>query len=113
MARQQDRKKPGPKVGTKFSEEHKRALSASVSRFWKKNLAPDERFKAPQELRREFDALLGGMSPAQTVHMCGSGVTACHNIFAMELAGLPGARLYPGSWSEWCSDRARPMAQGS
>jgi thiosulfate/3-mercaptopyruvate sulfurtransferase len=46
------------------------------------------------------------------VHMCGSGVTACHNIFAMELAGLGGSRLYPGSWSEWCSDPTRAVATG-
>jgi thiosulfate/3-mercaptopyruvate sulfurtransferase len=84
-------------------------VPGAVNRFWKKNLTPDDRFKAPAELRREFDALLAGMAPSQAVHMCGSGVTACHNIFAMELAGLPGARLYPGSWSEWCSDPNRPM----
>jgi len=43
--------------------------------------------------------------------MCGSGVTACHNLFAMALAGLPAGRLYPGSWSEWCSDASRPVAR--
>lgn len=84
-------------------------IPGAVNRFWQKNLTPDGRFKPAGELRKEFDAMLGGQSPERTVHMCGSGVTACHNIFAMELAGLPGARLYPGSWSEWCSDKSRPM----
>ena len=53
------------------------------------------------------------VEPGQVVHSCGSGVTACHNLFAMELAGLPGARLYPGSWSEWCADPKRPVAKGA
>jgi thiosulfate/3-mercaptopyruvate sulfurtransferase len=84
-------------------------IPGAVNRFWQKNLTPDGRFKPADALRREYDAMLSGMAPEQTVHMCGSGVTACHNIFAMELAGLPGGRLYPGSWSEWCSDASRPM----
>jgi thiosulfate/3-mercaptopyruvate sulfurtransferase len=82
-----------------------------VNRFWKKNVGPDGRFKTASALRAEFEALLGGAAPAQAVHMCGSGVTACHNLFAMELAGLPGGRLYPGSWSEWCADPARAVAK--
>ena len=81
-----------------------------MNRFWQKNLQPDGRFKAAQALRQDFDATLDGASAEKAVHMCGSGVTACHNIFAMELAGLPGGRLYPGSWSEWCADPARPVA---
>lgn len=84
-------------------------IPGAVNRFWRKNLLPDGRFKAPAALRREFTAMLGGTSPEQAVHMCGSGVTACHNIFAMELAGLAGARLYPGSWSDWCADPARAV----
>jgi thiosulfate/3-mercaptopyruvate sulfurtransferase len=84
-------------------------IPGAVNRFWQENLTPDGRFKPADALRREYDAMLAGMPPAQSVHMCGSGITACHNIFAMELAGLPGARLYPGSWSEWCSDANRPM----
>jgi thiosulfate/3-mercaptopyruvate sulfurtransferase len=88
-------------------------IPGAINRFWQKNLMPDGRFKPAEQLRREYDAMLAGMAPAQTVHMCGSGVPACHNIFAMELAGLPGARLYPGSWSEWCSDPSRPMIPAS
>lgn len=84
----------------------------AINRFWQHNLGPDGRFKAPQALREEWMALLGDAPGAQSVHMCGSGVTACHNVFALELAGLPGARLYPGSWSEWCADPARPVARG-
>jgi thiosulfate/3-mercaptopyruvate sulfurtransferase len=85
-------------------------IPGAVNRFWQKNLLPDGRFKKPEELRREIDEFLGGAKPEQTVHMCGSGVTACHNIFAFELAGLAGGRLYPGSWSEWCADSSRPIA---
>jgi thiosulfate/3-mercaptopyruvate sulfurtransferase len=76
------------------------------------NLQAGGHFKTPAQLRSEFDALLAGRSPAQIVHQCGSGITACHNLFAMELAGLKGSALYPGSWSEWCSDATRPVARG-
>ena len=88
-------------------------IPGAVNRFWKSNLEADGRFKAPQALRAEFEHLLAGVDPGQAVHSCGSGVTACHNLFAMELAGLPGARLYPGSWSEWCADPNRPVAKGA
>ncbi|MBC8023217.1 MAG: sulfurtransferase, partial [Burkholderiales bacterium] len=84
-------------------------IPGAINRFWQKNLNPDGRFKSSEQLRAEFEALLG-TDAERAVHMCGSGVTACHNAFAMELAGLPAGRLYPGSWSEWCSDRARPVA---
>ena len=84
-------------------------VPGAINRFWQQNLNPDGRFKAPKQLRDEFEELLG-MDTGRTVHMCGSGVTACHNAFAMELAGLPAGRLYPGSWSEWVSDPARPVA---
>jgi thiosulfate/3-mercaptopyruvate sulfurtransferase len=87
-------------------------VPGAINRFWKSNLQPDGRFKTAAALREEFLAALGGTDPAKSLQMCGSGVTACHNIFAMELAGLPGARLYPGSWSEWCSDSTRPVARG-
>jgi thiosulfate/3-mercaptopyruvate sulfurtransferase len=85
-------------------------VPGAVNRFWQKNLQADGTFKTAQALREEFTAALGDASPEHAVHMCGSGVTACHNIFAMALAGLPGGRLYPGSWSEWCADPARPVS---
>ena len=66
----------------------------------------------PEQLREQFQRVIGGRRPEQVVMYCGSGVTACQNLLAMEHAGLPGARLYPGSWSEWSSDPARPIAKG-
>ena len=88
-------------------------IPGAKNRFWQSNLGADGRFKAPESLRAEFGALLGDRTPRQAVHYCGSGVTACHNLFAMELAGLAGSRLYPGSWSEWCADPSRPIATGA
>lgn len=76
------------------------------------NLTQDGRFLPPQQLRARFTAALGNRPPQQVVHSCGSGVNACHNLLAMELAGLPGSRLYAGSWSEWIRDPARPIALG-
>ena len=76
------------------------------------NLDMDGTFLPPEALRENYQALLKGKPAWQVLHMCGSGVTACHNILAMEIAGLPGSRLYPGSWSEWISDPARPVATG-
>jgi thiosulfate/3-mercaptopyruvate sulfurtransferase len=87
-------------------------IPGALNRFFKDNLGADGRFLPAEALRAGFGALLGSQTPAQTVHQCGSGVTACHNLLAMEAAGLPGAALYPGSWSEWCSDPARPVARG-
>lgn len=76
------------------------------------NVQDDGRFKPAAQLRSEFDSLLQGRAAHNIVHQCGSGITASHNLFAMELAGLAGSALYPGSWSEWCSDPARPVARG-
>lgn len=87
-------------------------IPGAVNRPFQRNLRPDGRFKPAEVLREEFGALLAGRDPATLVHQCGSGVTACHNLLAMELAGLPGGALYPGSWSEWCADPARPVATG-
>lgn len=70
-------------------------------------------FKPAGVLRNEFEALLGDRAASSVVQQCGSGVTACHNLLAMELAGLSGSRLYAGSWSEWCSDPTRPIATGA
>ena len=65
---------------------------------------------APARLRAEWLAVLAGSPPDLVVHQCGSGVSACLNMVAMEVAGLPGSRLYAGSWSEWCADPGRPVA---
>jgi thiosulfate/3-mercaptopyruvate sulfurtransferase len=76
------------------------------------SLAADGRLRTPEELRRSFEATLGGVPASHVVAMCGSGVTACHLLLALEQAGLAGARLYPGSWSEWIRDPSRPVATG-
>jgi thiosulfate/3-mercaptopyruvate sulfurtransferase len=86
-------------------------IPGAANRFFKLNLAADGRFKLAAELRDEFGQLLGATAAQSVVHQCGSGVTACHNQLAMEIAGLTGSRLYPGSWSEWCSDPRRPVAR--
>ncbi|HEY3859942.1 MAG TPA: sulfurtransferase, partial [Gammaproteobacteria bacterium] len=76
------------------------------------NLAPDGRFSSPAALRHRFEEAFGDYRPEQAVVMCGSGVTACHNLLAMELAGMKEAKLYAGSWSEWIRDRGRPVSKG-
>ncbi|MDB5810660.1 MAG: 3-mercaptopyruvate sulfurtransferase [Betaproteobacteria bacterium] len=86
-------------------------IPGAINRFFKNNLAADGRFKPAAELRQEFNHLLGATTPECVIHQCGSGVTACHNLLAMEIAGLAGSRLYPGSWSEWCSEPQRPIAR--
>jgi thiosulfate/3-mercaptopyruvate sulfurtransferase len=83
----------------------------ATNRFFKDNLQPDGRFKTPEQLKTELGAALGDAKNA--ISQCGSGVTACHNLLALEVAGMPGAALYPGSWSEWCADPARPVATGA
>ena len=88
-------------------------IPGALNRPFTENLNKDGTYKAPEVLAKEFAALLGNRSPKQIVHQCGSGVSACHNILAMEIAGLAGSRLYPGSWSEWCQDPKRPVATGS
>lgn len=86
-------------------------IPGAVNRFFKLNLEPDGSFKPPGRLRSDFEALLEGRETAGVVHQCGSGVTACHNLLAMEHAGLTGSKLFPGSWSEWVSERSRPVAR--
>ncbi|OWW20543.1 sulfurtransferase [Noviherbaspirillum denitrificans] len=86
-------------------------IPGAKSRFFKDNLQADGRFKPEDQLRADFSAL--SIAPEKTIMQCGSGVTACHNLLAMEIAGLRGAALYPGSWSEWCSDKSRPVATGN
>jgi thiosulfate/3-mercaptopyruvate sulfurtransferase len=85
-------------------------IPGATLRFFRDNLQADGRFKPAGQLRAELDAL--ATPAAETVHQCGSGVTACHNLLAMTHAGLPGSMLYPGSWSEWCADPGRPVARG-
>ncbi|WP_266168040.1 sulfurtransferase [Dyella subtropica] len=84
-------------------------VPGAANRPYSDNLDAQGRFKPADELRREFIAVLGAFTPPQVVHMCGSGVTACHNLLAMEYAGLSGSRLYAPSWSGWVSDPARPV----
>lgn len=88
-------------------------IPGARNRPWQQNITADLTFRSPTELRREFEALLDGLDPSALIHQCGSGVTSCHNIFAMELADLPGSALYGGSWSEWIADPARPVATGA
>ena len=87
-------------------------IPGAANRFCGENLTADGHFKAAEELRKEFGALLGDRAPAEIVHYCGSGVAACHNALAMEIAGFPGSRVYVGSWSEWIADPHRPRAKG-
>ncbi len=82
------------------------------NRPFSENLDDDGRFKSVQQLRAEFDAVRGDVAAQDVVHMCGSGVTACHNLLAMEHAGLHGSRLYAPSWSGWVSDPSRDVATG-
>jgi thiosulfate/3-mercaptopyruvate sulfurtransferase len=85
-------------------------IPGAKNRFFKDNLQADGRFKAPEQLREEFEGVIG--APRDAIMQCGSGVTACHNLLALEVAGMPGAALYPGSWSEWSADPSRPVAKG-
>lgn len=85
-------------------------IPGATNRFYRDNLDESGRFRSPGELAEAFAAVLAGKPPERAVMQCGSGVTACHNALAMEIAGLKGSRLYPGSWSEWTSDPARPVA---
>lgn len=85
-------------------------IPGARNRMFKDNLQSDGCFKPAEALRAEFSALIH--SPESTIAQCGSGISACHNLLAMEIAGLSGAALYPGSWSEWSSDPSRPVATG-
>jgi thiosulfate/3-mercaptopyruvate sulfurtransferase len=87
-------------------------IPGSINWPYEENLDIDGTFLPPEALREQYQALLKGAAPHQVIHLCGSGVTACHNVLAMEAAGLSGSRLYPGSWSEWITDPSRPVATG-
>jgi thiosulfate/3-mercaptopyruvate sulfurtransferase len=86
-------------------------IPGAKNRFNGDNLNPDGTFKSGDRLRQEFLQVLGDRPSGQVVHYCGSGVSACHNLLAMEIAGLPGGSLYAGSWSEWSADPNRPIAR--
>ena len=87
-------------------------VPGASNRPFARNVDGRGRFLPAAELHRQWSEVLGGRKPGDVVSMCGSGVTACHNLLALEIAGLSGARLYPGSWSEWIRDPARPVARG-
>ena len=86
-------------------------IPGAHNRPYARNLNANNTFKDAATLRAEWQAVLAGRTPEQIVHSCGSGVTACNNALAMEIAGLPGSRLYPGSWSEWSADPSRPITK--
>lgn len=87
-------------------------IPGALNRPFAQNIGENGRFKPAEQLRAEFDALLAGRDPAGVVHQCGSGVSAVPNLLAMQVAGYPATALYAGSWSDWCSDRSRPVATG-
>ena len=87
-------------------------IPGALNRFNADNVSSDGTFKPASQLKREFQASLGKANSEEIVHYCGSGVAACHNLLAMEIAGLSGARLYAGSWSEWSADPKRPRERG-
>ena len=85
-------------------------IPGALNRPYKQNLNSQNIFKSPSELKEELSSLL--FKSQATVHQCGSGVTACHNLLAMEIAGIRGSLLYAGSWSEWCNHTENPVAVG-
>lgn len=87
-------------------------IPGAVNRFYKQNVSGEGTFRNAASLRAEFEEILGGHPPERAIMYCGSGVTACHNLLALEHAGLSGSRLYPGSWSEWSADPQRPIETG-
>lgn len=88
-------------------------IPGAANRFWQTNLDADGRFRDPDILKAEFDSLIVGIAPAETIVYCGSGVTGCHNVLSMAYAGIQGVKLYAGSWSEWSSDPGRPIDTGA
>jgi thiosulfate/3-mercaptopyruvate sulfurtransferase len=88
-------------------------IPGALNHYNLSNVRADGTFLAPNELRAKFLSLLGDVPASNVVTYCGSGVAAAHNVLALEVAGLSGARVYVGSWSEWCSDPARPIAKGN
>ncbi len=84
-------------------------IPGAVNHSFQLNLDKSGLFLPAETLRNHFNQLIGNLNPQQAVHMCGSGVTACHNLLAMEVAGLKNSKLYPDSWSEWIRDKNRPV----
>ncbi len=84
-------------------------IPGAVNHPYEDNLDFSGNFLPPEELRKIYRKVLNGTPPEENIQMCGSGVTACHNLLAMEIAGLSGSRLYPGSWSAWITDPSRPI----
>jgi thiosulfate/3-mercaptopyruvate sulfurtransferase len=87
-------------------------IPGAINHPFNRNLNSSARFLSPQELQQQYSTSQAGVSNDHTIVMCGSGVTACHLLLALEVAGKPGAKLYAGSWSEWIRDPARPVATG-
>jgi len=87
-------------------------IPGAVNRPYTQNVEADGTFKTPAALRAELAPIVGDTATSKVVNVCGSGVSACHNLLAMEIAGIRGTTLYPGSWSEWVADPARPVATG-
>jgi thiosulfate/3-mercaptopyruvate sulfurtransferase len=85
-------------------------IPGAANYFFGQNLAADKTFKSPDDLKTQWSAIIKGHDPRDVVVYCGSGVTACHNLLALEHAGIQGVKIYPGSWSEWSSDPTRPRA---
>ncbi len=86
-------------------------IPGALNRYYENNLDDQGFFKTNSELRKEFSNLIDPTNPKNVVHTCGSGISACHNLIAMESSGLKGSRLYPGSWSAWVADKKRPIAK--
>jgi thiosulfate/3-mercaptopyruvate sulfurtransferase len=88
-------------------------IPGAANRCFRDNMAADGRFKPAEQLRAEWSALMAGREPADLVQHCGSGVSGCNNLLALETAGFSGSLLYPGSWSEWCAQPGAPVARGA
>jgi thiosulfate/3-mercaptopyruvate sulfurtransferase len=86
-------------------------IPGATNHFFQQNIGERGIFRTPEDLRARFAAVIGAVAPQQVVCYCGSGVQACQNLLALEHAGVTGGKLYPGSWSEWCSDPSRPVAR--
>jgi thiosulfate/3-mercaptopyruvate sulfurtransferase len=87
-------------------------IPGAKNRFNMDNVSAKGVFKSADQLKKDFESVLGKRAPSEVIHYCGSGVAACHNLLAMEIAGLKGGKLYPGSWSEWSADPKRPQERG-